>query len=129
MTLLVFIIIISVLILGLIILLLVYWFCRPNRGEQDTQHQVGVYDELNQIKSFLLLKILIWFHQDKIVSIEKSADDLEKEMIKTGFCIEGLQKTVSQLERTVQNSETDRASTQRTQVIEVVLSLLGTYEQ
>ena len=42
-TLLVFIIIISVLILGLIILLLVYWFCRPNRGEQDTQHQVGVY--------------------------------------------------------------------------------------
>ena len=42
-------------------------------------------------------------------------------MIKTGFCIEGLQKTVSQLERTVQNSETDRASTQRTQVIEVVL--------
>ena len=39
-TLLVFIIIISVLILGLIILLLVYWFCRPNRGEQDTQHQV-----------------------------------------------------------------------------------------
>ena len=45
-------------------------------------------------------------------------------MIKTGFCIEGLQKTVSQLERTVQNSETDRASTQRTQVIEVVLRLL-----
>ena len=50
------------------------------------------------------------------MSIEKSADDLEKEMIKTGFCIEGLQKTVSQLEQTVQNSETDRASTQRTQV-------------
>ena len=64
----------------------------------------------------MLLKILLRFHQDKIVSIEKSADDLEKEMIKTGFCIEGLQKTVSQLERTVQNSETDRATTQRTQV-------------
>ena len=86
-----FIIIISILILGLIIILLIYWCCKPNREQEIEQ-------------------------KEKITHIEKSADVLEKEIAKTSYCIEDLQKSVSKLEKTVENSDVVHLNTQKTQV-------------
>ena len=94
-TLLVFIIIISVLILGLIILLLVRWCCNINNSNN----------------------IAVAETQEKVNSMESTTGQMEKEIIKTGLHIEDIQRNLTKLEASVENSGTVSLNTQRTQLV------------
>ena len=91
-TLLVFIIIIAVLMVGLIIILLVYWCCRPTRQEEAQQ-------------------------RDQISSIEKSAGELEKEVVRAGFGLSAVEASVSRLEASLESGAAGQQDSQRAQLL------------
>ena len=91
-TLLVFIIIIAVLMVGLIIILLVYWCCRPTRQEEAQQ-------------------------REQIISIEKSAGQLDKELTRAGLGLAAVEKTVARLEANMETGEAGQLDSQRAQAL------------
>ena len=99
----IFIVIIAVLIVGLIIILLIYWCgccdhchcsCTPCRKQQEEKSR----------------------QKEKIIQIEQYADALEKELGKTGATVEDIQKNISKLEKTVEATETKNIDTQKAQI-------------
>ena len=90
-----FIIIISVLILGLIILLLVRWCCNIHNRSHTVVAET----------------------QEKVNTIENAAGEMEKEILKTGLHIEDIQKNMARLEASVETSGSVSLETQRTQLV------------
>ena len=94
-TLLVFIIIISVLILGLIILLLVRWCCNIHNSNNTAVAET----------------------QEKVITMENTTGQMEKEILKTGLHIEDIQRNLTKLEASVESSGAVSLNTQRTQLV------------
>ena len=94
-TLLVFIILISVLILGLLILLLARWCCLAHNS-----HNTVVAET-----------------QERVQTMENTAGKMEKEIMKTGIHIEDIQKSLNKLESSVETSGAVSLNTQRTQML------------
>ena len=94
-TLLVFIIIISVLILGLIIILLVRWCCNIHNSNNAAVAET----------------------QEKVNTMENTTGQMEKEIIKTGLHIEDIQRNLTKLEASVESSGAVSLNTQRTQLV------------
>ena len=91
-TLLVFIIIISVLVLGLTVILLVYWCCRPGRREEREEER------------------------QQINNIQTVAGPLEKEVTRAGLGLAGVEQSVARLEQRVETSSAGQLTADRTQV-------------
>ena len=94
-TLLVFIIIISVLILGLIILLLVRWCCSIHNSNTNAVAET----------------------QEKVNTMENTTGQMERDILKTGIHIEDIQRNLTKLEASVENSGAVSLNTQRTQLV------------
>ena len=90
-----FIIIISVLILGLIILLLVRWCCNIHNSNNNAVAET----------------------QEKVITMENTTGQMEKEILKTGHHIEDIQRNLTKLEACVESSGAVSLNTQRTQLV------------
>ena len=90
-----FIIIISVLILGLIILLLVRWCCNIHNSNNTAVAET----------------------KEKVNTMENTTGQMEKEILKTGLHIEDIQRNLTKLEASVENSGAVSLNTQRTQLV------------
>ena len=90
-----FIIIISVLILGLIILLLVRWCCNIHNSNNTAVAET----------------------QEKVITMENTTGQMEKEILKTGLHIEDIQSQLTKLEASVESSGAVSLNTQRTQLV------------
>ena len=90
-----FIIIISVLILGLIILLLVRWCCNIHNSNNTAVAET----------------------QEKVNTMENTTGQMEREILKTGLHIEDIQRNLTKLEASVENSGAVSLNTQQTQLV------------